>query len=776
MPAVNPYRFDIGQYLNPVKDFFSPVTDWLSKPLLPEYEPPPAPSLGKFWTPGGGWMGQGPYDRPDSVGPIGQQPVPEGLHNVARALSAPKDIAREAAAIAVPPLRIPVAASYAAEFAKEKDPIGVGLSALPMFGLLKKGKKAADVAKKAANVKKVIKAPSSIPLVNEPDTSKLLNSKYWKGLQLDTSNPNKILEVGKITIKDGQIRKNLISGKSLWKGLQKKEYAPENLSDELLERSFKYYNKIIAPKTTNLKIKAEDPTKKISILRSGLEFEPKAFSEAVPRFGKKPFQTAFADFANADRVAQRAGNESLKKEIKKGFNKYLRRQGYMDEGGKYSRDDVKKVMSNYYDHGRDWSLLKNIAAPIAQTSKSMILSAGVPKTGANWFGYSMALRAALDPKGNVLRTTRMLFNPKEGARSLEKHSKDIPRLVRAGLDLSAADQMDFQLAKAADKTLAGVKLTAKTAPGKLLKGTLGKLDEWFGEPLFGRIIPALKIESSLAHEAANRAKGLGPRKAVKEAVQTANGFYSGNNWKALVKVGKKGEFSSRSPELNDFFRATMLAPQWLQSSARIGKGALTLKTPEGRAYRAAVGRITALYAAASATQKATTGKWIHENEQGKRFEMAIGKSESGKIRYLPLGFGTGADFVRLPLELAQAVHSGDDPMSSALSLLRNRMSAPLSASINLLANTNYRGDPLAGKDRYGKEIPFLEGLGNQGMELLNISTPQQVGAAVDFGRGKSNFEEALVDAFEIPLRYRRSWNPGRSKGRRRRRGKSRKKR
>ena len=216
----------------------------------------------------------------------------------------------------------------------------------------------------------------------------------------------------------------------------------------------------------------------------------------------------------------------------------------------------------------------------------------------------------------------------------------------------------------------------------------------------------------------------------------------------------------------------MLAPTWLQSNARIGKGALTLATAEGRAYRRAVGTVIGMYGTATVGQKASTGHYIHENAAGKRFDIQLpGKTSTGRNRYVPLGLGTAADFARLPLELAMAVvKDKDDPTGSATKLLRNRLSAPLSSAINVMANVDYRGDPLSGKDRFGRKITRTEGLLNQGTELWSATAPQQIKAALDYGRGKVNLEEALAEGLELPIRYHRPWTQRRSSRRRSRRG------
>ena len=727
------------------------ISKWLNKPLLPEKK--------NFWE----------YD-PEKGQTLGSSE--SGVYNFIRALSAPKDLTREAAALAFPPARIPVAASYFGESVLDKDPIGAGISAIGIGGLAA-----------ARKFSKTGKVAGPIAAANEP-TGKIKNPKYWRGLE---QSGDEIIEVGKMVAKDGKITMKKLAGSTIWKGLKAKEYTPEMLDDDMLKKAFRHYNKNVAIKTTNYKrlsASTIDRSQQLSALQEGLAYKRGAYSQLIPNFGGKKgkgFKEAYEDFANADRQAQRSGDDELKKRIRKSFNKYLRDKGYVDKGGKFARDDIRQVMTNYYDRGRSWSLFRNFLAPLAQTSKQLILSSGLPGTGVNWFGSGMLMRSFIDPKGRVGNTARMLFNPEEGARIIKANKDQIPRLVRAGLDFSAADNIDAQVAKLTEKTLTGISLKSRNKADQALKFSLKKLDDWFGEPLFARVIPAMKVQSALAHEKANLARGMKPRQALKEAVRTANGFYSGSNWKALVKVDKNGKFSSRSPEFNDFLRSVFLAPSWLESNIRIGKGALTLKTAEGRAYRRAVGVVMGMYVTASASQKASVGHFMHENAPGKRFDLQLpGKTSNKKNRYVPLGLGTAADFARLPTELAQAVmNDRKDPLGSAMELLRNRVSAPLSASINVLANTDYRGDPLTGRDRFGRDIPFWEGVGNQATELFGTVTPQQMKAGIDYGRGRSNLEEALVEGFELPLRYRRPWVDRRASGggsRRRRRRSSRRRR
>ena len=738
------YNWLTGPYSgSKLKEQGSKFLDFLSKPLLPERKVGPVTNT--IGPQRSFWQKKSPY-----------------IYDLLRSLTTPKDLAREAAMIAVPAARVPGMLSFGAESVANKDPLGMILSTAGAgwaAGGLGKARKAARAAKTS----------SPITAANEA-VPKGPKNKYWRGLKQEGK---KIVEVGKITAKDGQIKTTRLSGSTIWKGLKSKQYTPEQLDEGMLQKAFNHYNKKVAPKTTGIERKAQLlPEKQISSLQEGLAFKPGAYTRTVPNFGGKSgkgFKEAFEDFANADRQAQRIGDDEVKKQIRKGFGKYLRAKGYKDAGGKYTRNDIRQVMNNYYDRGRNWSLFRDVFAPISQTSKNLILSSGIPKTGVNWFGSGMVMRTFLDPKGKTVNAARMMFNPEEGARVLKANKSQIPRLVRAGLDFSAGDNIDIVIARRAGQTLAGVGLKATSKGGKALDYSLNKLDDWFGEPLFGRVIPALKVQSTLAHEAANVAKGMKPRQALKQAVRTANGFYSGNNWKAMVKMDKKGNFSSRSPELNDFLRSVMLAPTWLQSNARIGKGALTLATPEGRAYRSAVGKVIGMYAAASVGQKASVGHFMHENAPGKRFDLQLpGKTSTGRNRYVPMGLGTAADFARLPMELAFSVFKDkDDPVGSATKLLRNRISAPLSASINLLANVNYRGDALTGKDRFGRPIGRMEGLTNQGTEVFGATAPQQVKAALDYGRGKVNLEEALVEGLELPLRYHRPWVQRKARTRRR---------
>ena len=486
--------------------------DFLNKPLLPESKPPPTAStnpLEKFFRGAG-----------------------DVSYNILRSLSAPKDVARETLMTAFPGTRIPGLLSYAGESAYNKDPLGFGLSAAGAGGL--------------AAARRIGKAKTRTPItaVNEPIVPQ--KNKYWRGLKQEG---NTIIEVGKITAKDGKIRTRKLAGSTIWKGLKTKQYKPEMLSDDMRRKAYNYYNKHVAPKTTGyVRKKLDDVStlreQQLTALKEGLSYKPGAYAEAIPKFGGKfgkVFKTAFEDFANADRQAQRTGDQELKKQIRKAFNEYMVEKGYKDKGGKFLRDDIRQVMSNYYDRGRSWSLFRNIGAPISQTSKNLILSSGLAGTGVNWFGSGMLARSFMDSasrgfKGEFFHSARMIVNPAEGARVLKDNVNQIPRLVRAGLDFSAADNLDPEMARLAGKTLVGVDLTARNAPDKALKYTLGKLDKWFGEPLFGRIIPAMKVQSALGHEALNLKRGMKPRQALKEAVRTANGLYSGKQ----LEIDRKG--------------------------------------------------------------------------------------------------------------------------------------------------------------------------------------------------------------------------------------------
>ena len=259
-------------------------------------------------------------------------------------------------------------------------------------------------------------------------------------------------------------------------------------------------------------------------------------------------------------------------------------------------------------------------------------------------------------------------------------------------------------------------------------------------------------------------KTMAPEATKRKAAEITNNIYGGINWEQVVRVGRDGQFRSRSRELQTLARAAVLAPDWLETNYRLMKNvpsaairtiAAKIKnnpnSVEAQEYAGHMSRLIGVYMTATTTQKAITGKWMHENPPGARFNVRVGKTADGKDRYIPIGMGTSVDWARLPMEaLANLVI--DQDAFSALQTARYRTSIPLETGISLLSDTDYAGRPIYGR---GRNLSVPQQFGGVAGQLSKLFTPQFVQGGIDLATRRSGFEEALAQGFEFPLRYRR---------------------
>ena len=67
--------------------------------------------------------------------------------------------------------------------------------------------------------------------------------------------------------------------------------------------------------------------------------------------------------------------------------------------------------------------------------------------------------------------------------------------------------------------------------------------------------------------------------------------------------------------------------------------------------------------------------------------------------------------------------------------------------------TDAFGNPMSGKDKYNRPIPFGTTLANYGTEAAAPFTPQQLQSLTGYLRGKQGVEESASQALELPLKY-----------------------
>ena len=469
---------------------------------------------------------------------------------------------------------------------------------------------------------------------------------------------------------------------------------------------------------------------------------------------------AWGRFASRYKKSVEDSNIPLKNQAKDEWNKYARATG-LDQNPNFQR------------FRRDLNLPseKNELIGLNQATKSLILAAGLPRTGLNIHGFSIAMRALTDKQGSFFRTFGRLIKP-------GKISPDQRQLIesarRAGVNMST------------EWTMKGGKVGRPSGLSDVFgdnfltrqfdKQILDRQERWFGEPLFNRIIPKVKAESWRGYVRTFRKQGMDLKQAEWEAAKITNSLYGGIDQKALIWKGNDGQYHTRSKRLNNALRILVLAPDWMETNRKLflanipdwmakslskawGKKGLNLGSEhERRVLKKMRGKIIALYASGDAVQFSMTGQHIWENEPGKRWDIKTGMKDShGKDIYVPLGLGTSTDYARLPVELLGNVAEGDIPEFPDIA--RGRLSQPAKTAINLLKGTDFANRPLHGQDRFGRDIPTGEAALNISRELVDLFLPQYPEAASNLLSGTYSPEQAAAQALELPLRFHRPYNP-----------------
>lgn len=397
----------------------------------------------------------------------------------------------------------------------------------------------------------------------------------------------------------------------------------------------------------------------------------------------------------------------------------------------YAPPELASMINNYLREPdpRSAELLIQQIADYTSSAKNRLLSFGIPGTGINFHGFNILARSYLDagPKG-ALKTAYYMVNPDAAGKYVEEHLKIAPEAVKSGLSLSTADYLS--------------PLERETQP---LLSQFGKTwNELFEKPLFEKILTAKKLEG-WQRVAKEYASFLPEEQAKKEAAKIINTIYGGINWEEM----------GRDRNLQNLFRIAALTPDWLESNIRlgagIGKALLSPTDPLGKAYRRAMTNLVGAYIGLSLINKLTSGHFMFENDPGHTFEIEAGYTKDGQKRYIR-PFGTAVDFVRIPVDVTISLLKGDP--RPAFRAVANRLSPIVSPVIHLLANTNWAGQPIYGKDRYGKPMPPLQQGLNVASELgTALGVPSFLGQFARGLTGQQGLEQTLTQGFEMPVRY-----------------------
>lgn len=386
--------------------------------------------------------------------------------------------------------------------------------------------------------------------------------------------------------------------------------------------------------------------------------------------------------------------------------------------------ETAKLINNYLNDASDETLQK--VADYVSKVKNITLNFGIPGTAINSHGVNILARHTLfgtggNPITRFLTGAKYMINPKSADKYLDTSMQRAPQAIKNGLTLSAE----------------GYEGVGTEALG--FKGRFGKKwEQAFGDPLFHKMIPSLKL-SSYEELVKNN---MDP----KDASKLVNTVYGGINWEAM----------GRDRNVQNWARAIVLAPDWAETTLRIGGNIAKSLNPLNKGmvmnrYRTmgatALGSIVALNVA----NKISSGHYAYENEPGHTFELESGYTNDGQKRYIR-PFGTALDMVRLPFDIVIGLSKGDP--SVAVRAFTNRLSIPLSSVAHLAFNIDYKGQKIYGQDKYGNPIEPLQAVGGITSEVAGLTGfPSFAKNLVDSATGKQGIEQGITQALELPFRY-----------------------
>ena len=394
--------------------------------------------------------------------------------------------------------------------------------------------------------------------------------------------------------------------------------------------------------------------------------------------------------------------------------------------------------------------LHNIAS-LFRWSKNLSLGSGIPKTPLNMHYFNTLTSKwsaqGISALGDYFKGT---FKPSRDISYLKGKSDFIADLVDHGMGWEDIEDHSALAREATNNSQSFIKRV-----GSWISSGQQRI---FEDPLFKIRLPAAKVE--LAERIfKEQLPKVGKEKALDLAAEISNNFMGGLN-KVL-----------RNKTYKDLASIGLIAPDWLESRWNLAsKGVKALVGKENPIYAKALGRTTAIAGAGIGTGVAAYNKVFPSERASNAAVIPAGQTSTGLNRGINV-LGTASEGVRIPLELASAATSNNESTLGKISnLATGRLSAPFKAGADVVFNRDYAGNPLYGKDRYGKNIPTLEGIGNVGGELASPFIPpwaRMLTNLVKYGMNiqqetrPTDIEREIGQGLELPLRYNTEPKPSR---------------
>lgn len=404
----------------------------------------------------------------------------------------------------------------------------------------------------------------------------------------------------------------------------------------------------------------------------------------------------------------------------------------------------------------------NEIARVFGSIKNFALSIGIPKTGFSVHYWNLLPREVLSDIA-----VSPLTAPKEIARFLyygfnttaarnyigQNLEKSLP-FLRAGMTFSSEEHSLDALDLSKDQTIMENIGKTGTWISKFLHDT-------FSKNLFSRIIPARKLFQAQRFFDFATKNGMAEDEAYRWASTQVNTMYGGINWEQM----------GRSKNWQNFMRSVLIAPDYGEGNIKIGSNMAKsfgrlFKTPSaekeegeeaikagsvtGKLYRNMAFTMIALYITADMINHESTGKHLFQNDPLHQLSIAWGTDSVGRTRYIN-PFGTGADFIRIPLQVATALKAGK--INDVVAVLRNRLSIPIASIMSIITNTDWAGYKIYGPDIYGNPQSTATQMQNVLDNTIGAAAPSSVTSITNVLSGKTSLEQGLIQGAALPVGY-----------------------
>lgn len=391
-------------------------------------------------------------------------------------------------------------------------------------------------------------------------------------------------------------------------------------------------------------------------------------------------------------------------------------------------------------------------ARFAGTARNLVLGVGIPKTALTVHYFNMLPRDlaadAFSGEGRVKefgRTLGWTLKPSEAAKFIDANLEKAMPLYRAGMLFSSSDYHAPDLDEHASTVeKLGAKYTAASHAWH----------NWFGGNFFESFLPARMMQNGMRLADKYKAEGIEEGAAYKRAADEMNYIYGNVDSAAL----------GRDKNLQNLLRSVVLAPSFLENSGRVGgkmfRGVaedLHLKKPiepgtkQYALYAKYAYFVLGAYAVGNLLNYENSGKWMYQNDPLHQFDINFGTDSKGKTRYVGI-VGTGADMVRLPMEIAAAIAQGK-PQDITTSI-RDRASTVVGPALSLITNSDWSGDPIIGPDKYGKPQSAGTQVGNIFDNTVGSELPGQVTTGQQYLAGQISGEQAATGIAGAPFHYK----------------------